>query len=48
MKISLKMMYLLHLCLDSRQTSTAIPEGQSKEFIILYIGDLDSIFKVTS
>ena len=40
------MIYLLNLCLDSNQTSTAIPLGNLKS--LLYFGDLDPIFKVTS
>ena len=46
MKISLKCIYLLNLCLDSVQTSTALPLGQSKELTMFC--DLDPIFKVIS
>ena len=46
MKISLKMIYLLHLCLDSNQTSIAILKDNLES--LLYFGDLDPIFKVTS
>ena len=35
-KISLKLIYLLNLCLDSNQTSTAIPLGQSKELTMFW------------
>ena len=44
--MSLKLIYLLNLCFDSNQTSTAVPEGQPKGFS--YSDDLDPIFKVTS
>ena len=35
MKISLKLIYLLNLCLDSDQNSTGIPLGQSEELTVL-------------
>ena len=44
MKISLKLIYLLNLWLDSHQTSTGIPLGQFKE-LTLFV-DLDPVFKV--
>ena len=47
MTISLKMIYLLHLCLDSNQTSTATPYLRDNLKSLLYFGD-DPIFKVTS
>ena len=34
--ISLKLMYLLNRCLDSNQTSTAIPLGQFKELTVFW------------
>ena len=46
MNTSLKLIYLLNLCLDSDQNSTAIPLGQSKELTVF--GELDPIFKVIS
>ena len=36
MKISLKLIYILNLFLDSDQTSTAIPLGQSEELTMLW------------
>ena len=44
MKISFKLIYLLNPCLDSDQTGTAIPLGQSKECTMF--GDLDPILNV--
>ena len=35
-KISLKLIYLLNLCLDSDQTSTATPLGKSKEVTLFW------------
>ena len=42
MKISLKWIYLLNLWLDSQQSSTAIPFGQSKELTMFWY--IDPIF----
>ena len=36
-KISFKLIYLLNLCLDSNQTNTAIPLGQSKELTMFWL-----------
>ena len=44
--ISLKLTYLLNLWLDSHQSSTAIPLGQSKELTVFWY--IDPIFKVNS
>ena len=46
MKISLKMIYLLHLCLDSTKLAQLYLKDNLRS--LLYFGDLDSIFKVTS
>ena len=36
MKISLKLIYLFNVCLDSDLTSTAIPLGQFKESTVIW------------
>ena len=41
------MIYLLHLCLNSNQTSTAVYLKDNLKSL-LYFDDLDPIFKVTS
>ena len=47
MEISLKLIYLLTLWLDTHQTSSAILMWQSKKVDYVF-GDLDSTFKVKS
>ena len=46
MKISLKLIYLLYLWLDSHQSSTTIPLGQSKKLTMIWY--IDPIFKVNN
>ena len=43
MKISLKLIYLVNLCLDSDQISIAMPSGKSK----VYSSDLIGYINVT-